>query len=112
MAKVLVVDDNPDFVEIARTVLESNGHMATTAADGDPALARIRADRLALDGFNVGPIIREGPNLKHPSIVMATFIADTSRAQLFSTDDSPPVDGWIPKPVKPAERLKTVERLT
>ncbi len=123
MAKVLVVDDDPDFVEIARTVLESKGHVVTTAASGDQALARVRADRpdiilldimmaTVLDGLNVSQVIREDPNLKHIPIVMVTSIANTPHAGLFPTDDYLSVDGWISKPVKPAELLETVQRLT
>ncbi|GAB4401886.1 MAG: response regulator [Anaerolineales bacterium] len=122
MAKVLVVDDDPDFVEISRTVLESKGHVVTTAADGDQALARMRADKpdivlldimmaTVLDGLNVSQVMREDPELKHIPIVMVTSIANTPHAQLFPTDESLSVDGWISKPVNPAELLKTVERL-
>ena len=32
-AKILVVDDDPDFVEIMRTILESHGYTVVTAAN-------------------------------------------------------------------------------
>jgi CheY-like chemotaxis protein len=123
MAKVLVVDDDPDFVEISRMVLESRGHVVSTAANGDQALERLRADKpdiilldimmaTVLDGLNVSRVIREDPNLKDIPLVMVTSIANTPHAELFPTDESLSVDGWISKPVNPAELLKTVERLT
>lgn len=123
MSKVLLVDDDPDFVEIARTVLESRGHTVTTAASGDQALERMRADKpdivlldimmaTVLDGLNVSQVMREDPELKHVPIVMVTSIANTPHAGLFPTDDYLSVDGWISKPVNPAELLQTVERLT
>jgi len=123
MAKVLVVDDDPDFVEISRMVLESKGHVVSTAANGDQALERLRADKpdiilldimmaTVLDGLNVSRVIHEDPNLKDIPLVMVTSIANTPHAELFPTDESLSVDGWISKPVNPAELLKTVERLT
>jgi len=123
MAKVLVVDDDPDFVEISRMVLESKGHMVSTAANGDQALERLRAHKpdiilldimmaTVLDGLNASRVIREDPDLKDIPLVMITSIANTPHAELFPTDESLSVDGWISKPVNPAELLKTVERLT
>ncbi|MBC7258692.1 MAG: response regulator [Chloroflexi bacterium] len=123
MAKVLVVDDDPDFVEISRMVLESKGHVVSTAANGDQALERLRADKpdiilldimmaTVLDGLDVSRVIREDPNLKDIPIVMVTSIANTPHAKLFPTDESLSVDGWISKPVNPTELLQTVERLT
>ena len=37
-ARILVVDDDPDFVEIMRTILESNDYQVVTAANGNQAL--------------------------------------------------------------------------
>lgn len=123
MAKVLVVDDDPDFVEISRTVLESKGHTVVTASNGEQALQRASANKpdivlldvmmaTVLDGLNVSRVMREDPALKDVSIVMVTSIANTPNASLFPTDEYMALDGWISKPVSPAELLKTVERLT
>src|SRR3954469_8391335 len=38
---ILVVDDNPDNIEILRAFLESRGYAVTSAAEGQPALARM-----------------------------------------------------------------------
>lgn len=123
MAKVLVVDDDPDFVEIARTVLAANGHVVITASSGDQGLARVRADKpdivlldvmmaSVLDGLHVSQVMRDDPALKAIPIVMVSSIASTPHAALFPTDEYVAVDGWISKPVSPAELLKTVARLT
>ncbi|NLG27169.1 MAG: response regulator [Chloroflexi bacterium] len=45
MSKILVVDDDPDFVEATRLVLNRSGHEVLSAADGDEGLERVRADR-------------------------------------------------------------------
>ncbi len=45
MAKVLVVDDEPDIVLFLQVNLELSGHEVTTAADGVAALEQVRHDR-------------------------------------------------------------------
>jgi len=123
MAKVLVVDDDPDFVEIARTVLAANGHEVITASSGDQGLARVRADKpdivlldvmmaSVLDGLHMSQVMRDDPALKTIPIVMVSSIASTPHAALFPTDEYVAVDGWISKPVSPADLLKTVAQLT
>jgi CheY-like chemotaxis protein len=41
-ARILVVDDDPDFVEIMRTILESNDYQVVTAANGNQALSQVK----------------------------------------------------------------------
>lgn len=43
--KVLVVDDNPDILNITRTALEKYGFAVTTAASGLEAITYMKADR-------------------------------------------------------------------
>jgi DNA-binding response OmpR family regulator len=52
MARVLVVDDEPDIVLLARVNLELNGHEVRTAANGEEALVAVdeeRPDAMILD---------------------------------------------------------------
>jgi CheY-like chemotaxis protein len=48
VATILVVDDDPDFVEITRTILEKNGYSVATAASGEQALKAMRQQVPAL----------------------------------------------------------------
>ncbi len=45
MARVLVVDDEPDIVLFAQVNLELHGHEVRTAADGEEALAAVEAEQ-------------------------------------------------------------------
>lgn len=119
MATILVVDDDPDFVEITRTILEANGYEVTTAANGDEALRSIRQSMpdlvlldvmmaTLLDGLNVSHVVSEDPVLSKVPIVMVSSITDSPSAGMFPTDEYIPIDAWISKPVQPDDLLSKV----
>ena len=47
MAKILVVDHDPDFVQINRAILEAEGYQVLEAANSRIALETMRQDRPA-----------------------------------------------------------------
>jgi len=119
MATILVVDDDPDFVEITRTILEANGYEVTTAANGDEALRSMRQSMpdlvlldvmmaTLLDGLNVSHVVSEDPVLSKVPIVMVSSITDSPSAGMFPTDEYIPIDAWISKPVQPDDLLSKV----
>ena len=44
MAKVLVVDDDPDFVKVTAKILEKAGYEVASASNGAKALQTMRSD--------------------------------------------------------------------
>lgn len=122
MTKVLVVDDDPDFVEIISMILKKEGYELDSAASGDQSLEIMRAsppDILLLDvmmagildGVNVSFEMAEDPALKGIPIVMISSIPDSPHAEEFPTDEFVPISAWITKPVQPEQLVKTVKRL-
>jgi CheY-like chemotaxis protein len=45
MARVLVIDDEPDVVRLILKVLSGRGHVVSTARDGASALVRVQEER-------------------------------------------------------------------
>ncbi|MBL7199082.1 MAG: response regulator [Anaerolineae bacterium] len=122
MTKVMVVDDDPDFVEIVSIILRKEGYEIDSAADGDAALTKMRASppdialldvmmSTVLDGVNVSFAMSEDPQLKSVPIVMISSIPDSPNADQFPTDEYVPIAAWITKPAQPDHLLKTVKRL-
>lgn len=122
MTKILITDDDPDFVEIISMILKEAGYQVDFAASGDEALQKMRASRpdlllldvmmsSVLDGVNVSFEMSEDPQLKTIPIVMISSIPDSANADQFPTDEFVPISAWITKPVQPAALLQTVERL-
>lgn len=120
--RILVVDDDPDFVEIMRTILLSHGYEVITASNGDQALDALRQQRpdlvildvmmsTILDGLNVSFQMAEDPQLKDIPIIMVSSIADSPHAEQFPTDEYVPIAAWISKPVQSEDLLRKVARI-
>ena len=122
MGKILVVDDDPEFVEITRMILESNGYEVASASDGEQSLEAMRQDRpdlvvldvmmsSVLDGLSVCRQMRTESDLKDIPVIMVSSIISSPHASLFPTDEYLPIDIWISKPMDPDDLLKKVRRL-
>jgi adenylate cyclase len=121
MVKILVVDDDPDFVQINRLILEAEGYQVFEAANGKQALEAMRQDKpdlmmldvmmsTTLEGVDVCREIRADPDLKDVPIVMISSIATSRYAPEFPDDEHIPIDTWISKPIQPAVLLKVVRQ--
>jgi len=122
-AEVLVVDDDPDFVEFCRTVLEKEGYRVSSNSNGDEAFARvciIKPDLVildvmmqgVLDGLNTSRLMRGDKDLAKIPIVMVSSIVDSPYAGMFPTDEHVPVDSFLTKPVSPERLLAEIQRWT
>jgi two-component system alkaline phosphatase synthesis response regulator PhoP len=121
-AKILLIDDDADFVETTKLVLESKAYEIITASDGTQGIIKARKEKpdlIILDiimpvknGFNAAEELKKDPELqKIPVIMLTSFsqkVSETnlSRGQglLLDTED------YIDKPVAPEELLKRVEK--
>jgi CheY-like chemotaxis protein len=122
MAKILVVDDDPDFVEATRMVLEKAGHKVISASNGKTGIKRVRDDKpdlvildvimdSVLEGLSVSQQIHEAADLTKTPIIMVTSIASSEYAGLFPTDEYIHVSAFLSKPVPAAELLRQVNRV-
>lgn len=120
--KVLVVDDDPDFVEYTRIVLESQGYEVQTAATAEQALKMMRQDKpdvalldvmmsYVLDGLNLTRQMRDDPALRDIPVIMISAIVSREEAGVFPTDEYLAVDTFMTKPVDPADLLRQVAAL-
>ena len=121
--KILLIDDDPDFVEATRTVLESVPYEVIVAYDGDDGLIKVQEERPDLilldiimptqDGFYVCEKLKSDPELWHIPVVMLTSLSQRISDTAYSMHDGMMLeaDDFIDKPVRPAELLARVARL-
>jgi DNA-binding response OmpR family regulator len=122
-AKILLVDDDPDFVVATRTVLESVPYEVIVAYDGDEGLVKAQEERPDLilldiimptrDGFYVCEKLKSDPELWNIPIIMLTSLSQRISDTAYSVHDGMMLeaDDFIDKPVRPAELLARVARL-
>lgn len=122
MATILVVDDDPDFVEVIRTILMTEGYEVTTASNGEKAIAAIRKEQpdlvlldimmaYVLDGINVVRQVRMDPAYKDLPILVISSLTGVQTTEMYPSDQGVDIDGWISKPVQPKELLERVQTL-
>jgi DNA-binding response OmpR family regulator len=121
--KILLVDDDPDFVEATRTVLESVPYEVVVAYDGDEALKiveEVQPDLVLLDvimptkdGFYVCEKLKGDPELWRIPVIMLTSLSQRISETAYSVQDGMMLeaDDFIDKPVRPAELLARIARL-
>jgi CheY-like chemotaxis protein len=121
-AIVLVIDDDFDFVEFARIVLESDGYDVLTAARADEGLALMRQSQPDLvlldavisytfDGLNVIREMRNDPQLGKIPLILVSAIITGEETDLFPEDEGQTYDLFMSKPIDPADLLKQVGQL-
>jgi len=121
-AKILLIDDDVDFVEATKTILESKPYEVIIAYEGDEGLRKAieeKPDLILLDiimpvkdGFTAAEQFKKDPQLsKIPVIMLTSFAtkgAQTSLARgrglTLETED------YIDKPVSPDELIARIEK--
>jgi CheY-like chemotaxis protein len=120
MAKVLVVDDDPDFVKVTSKVLEKAGHEVVSAANGAKALKAMREDTpdlvlldimmsYILDGLDVSREMANDPQLKDIAVLMVTALTGVKGSDVLPADEHVAVDDWLAKPVEPDTLLARID---
>jgi len=123
-AKILLVDDDPDFVEINRTVLENANYQVKAAYDPDEAWKTVEnwnPDLIVLDvmmptgteGFHFAYKLRNHEKFGKIPVLMLTSI-NQHKDLKFTPDtdgDFLPVEEFIEKPVSATELINHVDSL-
>jgi len=119
--RVLLVDDDPDFIEANSIILEASGFEVLTASSGAEGLKMVEdenPDVVVLDvmmentdeGFAVARKIRR-KLLSNVPIIMLTSVAQAT-GYTFAPEEHPdffPVDQFLEKPVPPTTLVQKIK---
>jgi two-component system alkaline phosphatase synthesis response regulator PhoP len=121
-AKILLVDDDADFVQSTRMVLESKPYEVIVAVNGDEGMRKAREEKPDLilldiimpveDGFTAAEQLKNDPELAKIPVLMLTSYSSKgsetsiprSRGYELDTED------YIDKPISPENLLAVVEK--
>jgi two-component system phosphate regulon response regulator PhoB len=116
--KILVVDDEPDALELIQYNLKASGYDVVTAADGDEAIKKARSTHPALvildvmlpeiDGLEVCKTLRREPATSTVPIIMLTAkAAEIDRVLGLELG----ADDYVTKPFSPRELVLRVKAM-
>ena len=121
-AKILLVDDDIDFVEATKIILENKPYEVIVARDGDEGIRRAREEHPDLilldiimpikDGFTAAEQLKKDPQLrKIPTLMLTSFSTKGTETSIpVSRGFTLEAEDYIDKPVSPEELLARVEK--
>ncbi len=119
MTKIMVVDDEPDLLDVVKLILESDGYQVVTAGGGQEALNIIEEEKPDLvlldiimpkmDGWEVFSRSKSNPKTHEIPVIMLT--AKDQRIDKLIGLHVVRVDDYITKPFGRAELLERIKRV-
>jgi len=121
--KILLVDDDPDFVEAVSLILKSKKFDVVTAYNGIEGLNKVTSEKPDLivldvmmpekDGYAVCKELKSNPQLRHIPVLLLTAVAShvptTRYTQEMGLETE--ADDYLDKPVEPNVLVKRIESL-
>jgi CheY-like chemotaxis protein len=121
-ARILLIDDDDDFVASTKTVLESKPYEVIVATNGDEGINKAKTEKPDLilldiimpvkDGFTAAEQLKKEPNLANIPVLMLTSFSQAGsgtgipRGRGFSLE----AEDYIEKPVSPKDLLAVVAK--
>lgn len=120
--KILIIDDDPDFVESVERVLEARGFNVDSAPDGVAGIKKakeVKPDLILLDvmmtrkteGFEISRELPKDEILKSIPVIILTGIREKMNLSFgFEPDETwLPVKAVLEKTIKPDQLLEKIE---
>jgi len=123
MARILIVDDDPDIVESVTMVLQKKNHEVIQAYGGVEGLEKAKKekpDAIILDvmmpdkdGYAVCKELKADPGCKNIPILLLTAVVSKIPTTTYThrMGMETEADDYVDKPVAPSELVRLVERL-
>lgn len=120
--RILLVDDDPDFVEAVKVIVENGGYEVQVAYDGKEGLETVKEykpDLIVLDvmmpvmdGHATCAALKKDPATKEIPVILLTAVADRVTTSKYSHRDmlESEAEDYMPKPVDPPELLTLIHR--
>jgi CheY-like chemotaxis protein len=124
MAKILIIDDDPNFVEATKAILESKSYKVVAAYDKNEGMEKINSEKPDLilldimmkkldDGFTLCYKLKHDPELKKIPVLAISGITEETGLKFSSETDGEyfEADDYVEKPVKTDDLLERIEKL-
>jgi len=122
--KILIVDDDPHYVESIQAILESEDYTIDAAHDRESAMEKIQSVRPDLilldimmdrldDGFTICYKLKHDPELRRIPILTISAVTEKTGLRLSPATDGEQfeADDHVQKPVEAADLINRIEKL-
>lgn len=117
--RILIIDDDPDFREFVRIVLESHPYIVLEAQNAKDGLALIQTGSPALvlvdammsyelAGVGIIRSVREDPALAHIPLILISAVLSQDEDRFLPADERGMVNRFLSKPISPDQLLAEV----
>ena len=118
--KILLIDDDADFVEATKIVLKSKPYEVIVAYDGNDGLRKAREENPDLiildvimpgkDGFSIAEQLKKDPELSNIPVLMLTSFAEKGGESSIAVSGGLTLEteDYIEKPISPEDLLAVV----
>jgi two-component system alkaline phosphatase synthesis response regulator PhoP len=119
--QILLIDDDPDFVEAVKVIVENGGYDVRVAYDGQEGLEAVaegKPDLIVLDvmmpvmnGHEACAKLKADDVTKEIPIILLTAVADRVTTSTYTHRDmlESEAEDYMPKPVEPQELLERIQ---
>ena len=121
--KILIVDDDSDFVEAITLILRPKKFEVVTAYNGKEGIEKVKSERPDLvvldvmmpekDGYSVCKELKSDPKWSHIPVLLLTAVVSHVPTTRFTQQMGmeTEADDYIDKPVEPEVLVKRIEAL-
>ncbi|MFC1813966.1 two-component system response regulator [Thermodesulfobacteriota bacterium] len=117
--KILIVDDDADFIEIEKVVLQKEGYDIAVAYNGEECIQKVDEDppdliildiamQTSYEGADVAQVLRDRQDTRHIPIIVVTSQPVQS---IYPEDMWYPTDVFLRKPVDRYELIEKVNNI-
>lgn len=117
--KILIVDDDADFIEIEKVVLQKEGYDIAVAYNGEECIQKVDEDppdliildiamQTSYEGADVAQVLRDRQDTRHIPIIVVTSKPVQS---VYPEDMWYPTDVFLRKPVDRYELIEKVNNI-
>jgi CheY-like chemotaxis protein len=119
--KILLIDDDPDFVEAVKVIVENGGYEVKVAYDGQEGLEAVeeeKPDLIVLDvmmpvmnGHEACAKLKGNKDTADIPVILLTAVADRVTTSKYTHRDmlESEAEDYMPKPIEPKELLELIK---
>jgi len=119
---VLIIDDDPDFLDVMRIILTASGYDVRTATNAEEGLEIMRQERplvvivdvmmsYVLDGWAIGRKMKDDPSLQDVPVIMVSAVVSSADDAMFPDSSEACFDVFMSKPLEPEQLVRTINEL-